>query len=66
VNAEDIYRGFQNHATFCRESLSVQDKLGHLVVMEEGPAQKKLSEIVRRCQERRKPVRIVVPKARQV
>jgi hypothetical protein len=63
---EEIYRGFIDHAGFCRESLSVQNKLGHLVAMEEGPAQKKLTAIVKRCQEKRKPVRVIVPKARQV
>ncbi len=63
---DDLYFGFQDHSRFCRESLSVQDKLGQLVTMEEGPAQKKITAIVKRCQEKRKPVRIINPKARQV
>jgi hypothetical protein len=63
---EDLYRGFQDHEEFCRRSLSVLDKRGHTVPMILGPAQRKLNDIVTRCQERRKAVRIIVPKARQV
>lgn len=44
----------------------MQDKQGRLVPMLLGPAQRKLRDIVRRSQERRKPVRIVSVKARQV
>jgi hypothetical protein len=55
-----------DHEAVCRESFVVQDKRGKLVPMLLGPAQKKLNEIVERCKEEGKPVRIIVPKARQV
>lgn len=63
---EDLFRKFYGHETFCNQSLMVQNKLGKLVPMELGPAQRKLNDIVQRCREKEKPVRIVVPKARQV
>lgn len=66
MTPEEIYRGFQHHPTFCWESLSVQDKRGRIVPMLLGPAQKRLNDIVTRCKERRKPVRIISLKARQV
>ena len=62
----DLYDGFHDHARFCRECLSVQNKIGKIVPMVQGPAQKRLSEIVKRCQEQHKPVRIVLLKARQI
>jgi hypothetical protein len=60
------WRDYADHAKFCQQSLKVKNKLGVKVPMILGPAQAKLDAIVRRCQELRKPVRIVVPKARQV
>lgn len=63
---EDIYRQFNHHETFCRRSLVVQNKLGLNVDMELGPAQKRLAQIVQRCKDKKKPVRIMAPKARQV
>lgn len=66
MNPEDIFRGFQDHATFARECLTIPDKRGHVVPLVLGPAQVKLNAIVQRSKERGKPVRIIVPKARQV
>lgn len=66
LKPEEIYREFSNHERFCNDSLSVLDKQGRTVPMMLGPAQKKLNEIVKRCQERGKPVRVIAPKARQV
>jgi hypothetical protein len=63
---DDIYHGFPDHERFCNESLMVQNKLGKLVPMYLGPAQKRLAQIVAKCQAKHKPVRIVCPKARQV
>jgi len=62
----EISPNFQTHEQFCNHSLVVQNKQGVNVPMFLGPAQKKLDEIVQRCQNRGKPIRIVVPKARQV
>lgn len=66
MTPEEIYEGFQDHERFCRESLQVQDKQGKMVPMHLGPAQKRLNEIVSRCRARKKPVRIISLKARQV
>jgi hypothetical protein len=60
------YEDFHNHATFCRESLSIRDKYGKTVTFELQPAQIKLNAIIEDCRRRRKPVRIIVLKARQV
>ncbi|HEY6169782.1 MAG TPA: hypothetical protein VI454_17215 [Verrucomicrobiae bacterium] len=61
-----VHRSFSDHERYCHESLRVQNKLGVMVPMQLGPAQKKLNAIVERCREKGKPVRIVAPKARQV
>ena len=61
-----IHNGFLDHARFCRESLVVQNKDGHNVPMIEGGAQSRLTAIVQRSREKRKPIRIVAWKARQV
>jgi hypothetical protein len=62
----DLKKGFPDHEQFCLESLMLRNKAGKLVPMLCGPAQVKLNEIVQRCRDRGKPVRIVCPKARQV
>lgn len=63
---EEIYEGFHDDATFCRESQSVQDKLGRLVPCELGPAQLKLYRLIQDLKAKRKPIRILCLKARQV
>lgn len=63
---DSIYEGFHDDETFARESLSVLDKQGVLRAMEFGPAQKKLAAIIQRQRELKKPVRVIVLKARQV
>src|SRR5947209_11981511 len=65
-NPAEIYRAFQDHETFCNESLKVQDKYGRMVPMVLGPAQRKLNEAVQRQRAKGKPVRIIYLKARQV
>lgn len=63
---EETLRRFKDHAAFARESLSIRDKRGAVVPLELQPAQIKLNKIIERCREKRKPVRIIVLKARQV
>ena len=65
-NPEELFRIFSDHEKFCEASLKVRKKSGELVRMKLGPAQRKLNEIVARCKEQGRPVRIVAPKARQV
>jgi hypothetical protein len=61
-----VEREFRDHATFCRESLSINDKLGKTVPFELGPAQQKLEALIDKIRKRGRPVRIVALKARQV
>lgn len=62
----ETLRAFQEHETFCRESLAIRDKSGRTVPFELQPAQRKLRKVIQRCREQGRPVRIIVLKARQV
>jgi hypothetical protein len=67
--AQEIQRKFEdfkNDEVYCRESLTVQNKQGQLVPMLFGPAQRKLYQAIKTQRDKRKPVRIVYLKARQV
>lgn len=66
MRAEDIYRGFQTHAQFCRESLMVETEDKRLVPMILGPGQVKLDEAIQRERERGRPVRIIYLKSRRI
>lgn len=61
-----IYEGFHDDETFARGSLTVLDKRGALRAMDLGPAQRGLAELIAQQRKARKPVRIIVLKARQV
>jgi hypothetical protein len=61
-----VWEQFHDHERFCRESLAIRDKNGKTVPFVLQPAQRKLHELIARCRARKKPVRIVVLKARQV
>lgn len=61
-----IYEDFQDHETFCRESLMIRDLKGELVDMILGPAQRRLNEAVQTQRQAGKPVRIIYLKARRV
>jgi hypothetical protein len=63
---QKIYNDFSDHAEFCRRSLRIRDKAGLAVPFELQPAQLKLRAIIEKCRKKRKPVRIIVLKARQV
>ncbi|MFH1111001.1 MAG: hypothetical protein V1790_17650 [Planctomycetota bacterium] len=54
------------HEVWCRENLSIRDKKGVSVPLDLWPAQKRLDEVIERQRERKRPVRVVVLKARQV
>ncbi len=64
--AEELWRAFHDHETFCRESITIRDKYGKAVPLILQPAQQRLNEIIGECRRKRKPVRIIVLKARQV
>lgn len=55
----------QDDATFCRESLTIQNKRGELSAMEPSPGQIKLFNAIKQQQQRSQPVRIVYLKPRQ-
>lgn len=59
-------RAFLDHEIFCTESCSIRDKHGLKVPFYLQPAQKRLREKIAECRAKRRPVRIVVLKARQV
>jgi hypothetical protein len=63
---EEIYNGWQDHARWCRECLSIRDKRGASVPLELWPAQKKLHDAIERQRKAGKPVRICFLKARRV
>ena len=60
--ADDLALDFTDHATFCRESLSIENLGGSIVPLELMPGQIKLNEAIAAQRKRGKPVRIVVLK----
>ncbi|HXR40682.1 MAG TPA: hypothetical protein VN776_16380 [Terracidiphilus sp.] len=68
MTADQIAHGFEDHATFCRESLLVEaeDKRLGEVPMILGPGQVKLDEAIQRQRELQLPVRILYLKSRRV
>lgn len=65
-SAEEIYRDFQDHAIFCRESLTIPDEQGVVVPFDMGPAAIKLRVAIQRQRDAGKPIRIIYLKARRV
>lgn len=63
---QQIQRDFDDHDQFCRESLYIRDKLGKQVSLIPQPAQTRLNEKIRECRAKRKPIRLLYLKARQV
>lgn len=61
----ELMRDFQDHAKFCRESLSIRNPVGNRVPMELSPGQLILTEAARSQRARGKPVRLVVLKTRR-
>lgn len=62
----DIASGFQDHLTFCQQSLSVRNKGGEIIPYLPAPAQIKLNKAIEQARRERRPPRIVYLKARQV
>lgn len=63
---QEVLRGFRDHQTFCEESCAIRDKLGKTVPFRLGPAQLKLEEAIQERRRKKRPVRLIVLKARQV
>ena len=63
---DNIYLGFQDHARFCRESLTVETEKRELVPMVLGPGQLRLREAIARQRSQGRPVRIVYLKSRRI
>ena len=66
MTPDELFRGFQDHARFCRESLTVQNLHGLNEPMELGPGQSRLHEAIATQRKRGVPVRILYLKARRV
>lgn len=62
----EVREAFHDHQTFCEESLKIRDKRGVPVPFRLQPAQARLNAIIRERRAKKKPVRIIVLKARQV
>ena len=63
---EDLYHGFHDHPSWCRDCLTIRDKQGRVVPLEAWPAHLKLNNLIRRRRELGKPVRIIWLKPRRV
>lgn len=55
-----------DHNQFCAETLTIRDKAGKPVPFVQQPAQRGLTAIIEQQRKRRRPIRIVVLKGRQV
>jgi hypothetical protein len=67
--AQQLHADFHDHPTFARECLRIRDKQARTVPFANPtlqPAQIKLNELIQKQRAARKPVRIIVLKARQV
>lgn len=60
------HAGFQDHAAFCRESLTVESEGKELVPMELGPGQIRLREAILKQRRELRPVRIIFLKSRRI
>lgn len=62
---QSIIHSHYDHSSFCQR-LTIRRKDGVAVPVTMTPAQQKLSDLIERLQQQRKPVRITILKARQV
>lgn len=56
---------FDDHPTFCRESLTIRDLSGSVVPFECSPGQLKLDAAIERQRAKKRPIRLVVLKTRR-
>ncbi len=63
---DEIYDGWQDHAGWCRECLTIPDLEGKVVPFDPTPAQTRLFDAIKKQRDRGRPVRIVFLKPRRV
>lgn len=63
--SRELLEGFDDHATFCRESLSIRNRGGSIVPVILEPSQIKLHGAIEGQRAKGKPVRLVVLKTRR-
>lgn len=61
-----LYREFNSHATFCRQSLTVETESKALIPMELSPGQKRLNAAIKLQRDRMVPVRLIYLKSRRI
>jgi hypothetical protein len=61
-----VHREFNDHASFCRTSLTVETEAKTLIPMELGPGQLRLREAIRKQRARGVPVRLIYLKSRRI
>ena len=61
-----VYRGFRNHADFCRSSLTVESEAKQLVQMVLGPGQQRLDAAILKQRAKGVPVRLIYLKSRRI
>jgi hypothetical protein len=66
IPEEEIYRNFQDHARFCKESLIVETEARELVPMILSPGQIRLRDAIAKQRTAGKPVRIIYLKSRRI
>ena len=64
-DADDLALAFEDHPTFCQESLSITDLSGSIVPLNLFPGQLKLNQAIAAQRKRGQPVRIVALKPRR-
>ena len=66
IPEEEIYRNFQDHARFCKESLMVETEARELVPMILSPGQIRLRDAIAKQRRAGKPARIIYLKSRRI
>jgi hypothetical protein len=66
VDPDYARRGFQDHAIFCRASLTVETEKRELVPMILSPGQVRLREAIKKQRDQERPVRILYLKSRRI
>ena len=61
-----VYRGFRDHAEFCRSSLIVETEAKTLIPMELGPGQLRLRDAIKKQRAKGVPVRLIYLKSRRI
>ncbi len=63
---EELQSAFSDHPRFCRESLVVENERRQVVPMIEQPGQARLTAVIKKEREARRPVRVIYLKSRRI